>query len=108
MLILVLGHTDFSWMHNSEVAPLGHTPFSWNGTCGSGTTSAVSDNEETHSEKGKVPKKKAARKGEKKRKEGNPKSIDPPMKVLCLHGYLQSGPIWEKKTSSFRYAYNYQ
>lgn len=25
------------------------------------------------------------------------------LRVLCLHGYMQSGPVFEKKTSSFRF-----
>ena len=103
-LIVVLGHTDFSWTYCHGAIPLGHTKFSWS----SGIGAPVEAPQEKSLQRAEKQEPQNDQKPQKKRKGPSPpKAVVPPFKVLCLHGYMQSGPIWEKKTSSFRYFVHY-
>lgn len=101
--MVVLGHTNFSWTHEQDVVPLGHTKFSWSaGRSRVGNKNSSAPEQEKEKEAAQTP----LQEKPKPKKKGKAKipttPAAPALKVLCLHGYLQSGPIWEKKTSSFR------
>jgi len=99
----VLGHTGFSWAHHYEAVPLGHTKFSWS----SGIAPVEAPQEKSPQLAEKQEPKNDQTPQKKRKGPAPPKAVAPPLKVLCLHGYMQSGPIWEKKTSSFRYFVHY-
>ena len=113
-----LGHTLFSWSHNRAQVPLGHTNFSWSSgaSSSSGELKESQRAKEKEGDEGGKQASNATGKGKQKTAKGNGKQSNkkqkvdakdstPPLKVLFLHGYLQSGAVLEKKTSSFRYAY---